>query len=196
MTATGASSWTPGTRTSSPRTSSGAGGPQGNQQARLPLARRHPVAGFDHDAFMGWTSSTDGHDPKDDRIVPLAPRPSRHKTAQQDRGDPRPQGPRLGGRDRSPQEHEPRPRSTTWTARTHAVTNACNQFIPQMVSHPIIREKFVLQIMDGIRGVYQGGPFGRERRQVDLGIQRGALRDRPVAMDHVEWHIVDAKRKT
>jgi len=47
--------------------------------------------------------------------------------------------------------------------RSHATpdTNVCNQFIPQMVSHPIIRDKFVLQIMDGIRGVYQFGPFSR-----------------------------------
>ena len=54
-------------------------------------------------------------------------------------------------------------RSTTWPlASATPFTNVCNQFIPQMVSHPIIRDKFVLQIMDGIRGVYQGGPFACE----------------------------------
>ncbi|HZW30038.1 MAG TPA: DUF362 domain-containing protein, partial [Isosphaeraceae bacterium] len=50
--------------------------------------------------------------------------------------------------------------------RSHATpdTNVCNQFIPQVVAHPVIRRKCVLQIMDGIKGVYQGGP-GASRPQ-------------------------------
>ena len=49
--------------------------------------------------------------------------------------------------------------------RSHstAYTNACNTFIPAVVNHPIIRQKCVLQIMDGIRGVWQGGPFAAGR---------------------------------
>ena len=64
--------------------------------------------------------------------------------------------------------------------RSHSTpdTNVCNQFIPQVVSHPIIRKKCVLQIMDGIKGVYQGGPGGIEAR-MDLGEQRPVLRHRP-----------------
>ena len=64
--------------------------------------------------------------------------------------------------------------------RSHSTpdTNVCNQFIPQVVSHPIIRKKCVLHIMDGIKGVYQGGPGGLEAR-VDLGEQRPPVRDRP-----------------
>ena len=44
--------------------------------------------------------------------------------------------------------------------RSHSTpdTNVCNQFIPQVVAHPVIRKKCVLHIMDGIKGVYQGGP--------------------------------------
>src|SRR5271167_3318828 len=44
--------------------------------------------------------------------------------------------------------------------RSHSTpdTNVCNQFIPQVVNHPIIRKKCVLHIMDGIKGVFQGGP--------------------------------------
>ena len=81
-------------------------------------------------------------------------------------------------------------------SRSHSTpdTNACNQFIPQVVAHPVIRKKCVLQIMDGIRGVYQGGPFGNQPELV-LGIQRPALRHRPRGLDHIEWRIVDAKRK-
>ncbi len=45
-------------------------------------------------------------------------------------------------------------------ARSHSTpdTNVCNQFIPQVVSHPIIRKKCVLQILDGIKGYSKRGP--------------------------------------
>ena len=45
-------------------------------------------------------------------------------------------------------------------SRSHSTpdTNVCNQFIPQVVNHPVIRRKCVLHIMDGIKGVFQGGP--------------------------------------
>ena len=83
-------------------------------------------------------------------------------------------------------------------ARSHGTpdTNACNQFIPQVVSHPIIREKCVLQIMDAIRGVYQGGPFSSEQNK-HWAWEYNALMvaTDPVALDHVEWDIIDAKRK-
>jgi uncharacterized protein (DUF362 family) len=73
-------------------------------------------------------------------------------------------------------------------------TNVCNQFIPQIASHPIIRKKCVLHIIDGIKGVYQGGPAANkpewtwENNALILGTD-------PVAMDHVAWRIIDAKRK-
>jgi hypothetical protein len=80
--------------------------------------------------------------------------------------------------------------------RSHSTpdTNVCNQFIPQVVSHPIIRKKCVLQIMDGIIGVFQGGPQGG---RLDWTWENNALfaATDPVAMDHVAWRIVDAKRK-
>ena len=64
--------------------------------------------------------------------------------------------------------------------RSHGTpdTNVCNQFIPQVVNHPVIRRKCVLQIMDGIKGVYQGGP-GCVAAGMDLGEQRPLLRHRP-----------------
>jgi hypothetical protein len=81
-------------------------------------------------------------------------------------------------------------------ARSHSTpsTNACNQFIPQVVSHPLIRQKCVLHIMDGIRGVYQKGPFGRNP---EFAWEYNALffSTDPVALDHIEWTIIDAKRK-
>lgn len=82
-------------------------------------------------------------------------------------------------------------------ARSHGGPhyNVCNQFIPQVVSHPIIRRKTVLQILDGIKGVYQGGPFAR-RGNEHWTWERNSLffATDPVAMDHVGWEIVDAKR--
>jgi hypothetical protein len=80
--------------------------------------------------------------------------------------------------------------------RSHSTpfTNVCNQFIPQMVSHPIIRQKFVLQIMDGIRAVYQGGPFSRDGGKWTWDYNGIFFATDPVALDHVEWDIIDAQR--
>lgn len=83
-------------------------------------------------------------------------------------------------------------------ARSHssAHANVCNQFIPEVVSHPIIREKCVLQIMDGLVGVYQGGPFGHAD-DTHWTWENNALllATDPVAMDRIEWDIIDAKRR-
>jgi len=80
--------------------------------------------------------------------------------------------------------------------RTHSTpdTNVCNQFIPQVVAHPIIRQKCVLHIMDGIKGVYQGGPGASKPEWTWENIALLFATD-PVAMDHVEWTQIDAKRK-
>jgi len=79
--------------------------------------------------------------------------------------------------------------------RSHSTpdTNVCNQFIPQVVNHPIIRRKCVLHVMDGIKGVYQGGP-GASRP--DWTWENNALffATDPVAMDRVAWRYIDAKR--
>ena len=104
-----------------------------------------------------------GHDPKDDRnfrshLGLLVTRRVNKLVLL-----PGAQGPRLGGRHRGPQEHEPRAGQQRRPGRTaRPRRNVCNQFIPQVVSHPILRRKCVLQIMDGIKGVFQGGPFGRQ----------------------------------
>jgi len=81
-------------------------------------------------------------------------------------------------------------------ARSHSTsfTNVCNQFIPQVVTHPVIRQKFVLQIMDGIRGVYHGGPFSKANGRWTWENNSIFFATDPVALDHVEWTIVDAQR--
>jgi hypothetical protein len=80
--------------------------------------------------------------------------------------------------------------------RSHSTpdTNVCNQFIPQVVAHPIIRKKCVLHIMDGIKGVYQGGP-GASKPEWTWENNALLFATDPVAMDHILWQYIDAKRK-
>jgi uncharacterized protein (DUF362 family) len=82
--------------------------------------------------------------------------------------------------------------------RSHSTpeTNVCNQFIPTMASHPIIRKKFVLHIMDAIKAVYQGGPHTKVEHPEWVWENNALLlATDPVAMDHVEWRLIDAKRQ-
>lgn len=81
-------------------------------------------------------------------------------------------------------------------ARSHGGPhyNVCNQFIPEVVSHPVIRQKAVLQILDGIKGVFQGGPHAQKP---EWTWERNSLffATDPVAMDHIGWEIIDEQRK-
>jgi uncharacterized protein (DUF362 family) len=70
--------------------------------------------------------------------------------------------------------------------------NQCNTFIPTAAAHPIIRQKATLHIMDGLVGVYQGGPSSVRGCNWPHGSLFFATD--PVAMDHVGWDIVDRKR--
>jgi uncharacterized protein (DUF362 family) len=68
--------------------------------------------------------------------------------------------------------------------------NQCNTFIPTAAGQELIRRKATLHIMDGLVGVYQGGPSAHHTwpyRSLFFGTD-------PVALDHVGWNIVDAKR--
>jgi Domain of unknown function (DUF362) len=80
-------------------------------------------------------------------------------------------------------------------ARSHdgPFLNACGQFIPAIVSFPVIRSKVVLHILDGIRAVYEGGPSARARNTWEQKTLWFATD--PVAMDRVGLEVVDAKRK-
>jgi uncharacterized protein (DUF362 family) len=80
-------------------------------------------------------------------------------------------------------------------ARTHEGSRTfTDPVIAVMCSVPQIRTKSVLHIMDGIRAVYHGGPFGWnpdfvwEARTLLIGTD-------PVAVDRIELEIVEAKRR-
>ena len=70
--------------------------------------------------------------------------------------------------------------------------NACGAFIPAVVAMPVIRNKTVLHVLDGILGLYHGGPSARpqfvwEHRTLYFATD-------PVALDHVCWKAIDQKR--
>jgi hypothetical protein len=72
--------------------------------------------------------------------------------------------------------------------------NACNTFIPTVVAMPIIRNKTVLHILDGVKGLYNAGPGGRsefvwEHHTVYFSTD-------PVSLDHIGWEVIDAKRES
>jgi Domain of unknown function (DUF362) len=78
--------------------------------------------------------------------------------------------------------------------RSHSsgTLNVCGAFIPAVVSMPVIRDKAVLHILDGIKGLYHGGPsaqpqFVWEHRTLYFATD-------PVAIDHIGWKEIDKKR--
>lgn len=80
-------------------------------------------------------------------------------------------------------------------SRSHAsnTLNTCGTFIPNIVDHPIIRQKVVLNIMDGGLGGYHGGPGQKVRKYVWENNAMYFSTD-PVALDKNAWRILDAKR--
>jgi uncharacterized protein (DUF362 family) len=78
--------------------------------------------------------------------------------------------------------------------RSHSSStlNACGSFIPAVVSMPVIRNKAVLHILDGVKGLYHGGPGARpqfvwEHKTIYFATD-------PVALDHICWKAIDEKR--
>jgi hypothetical protein len=72
--------------------------------------------------------------------------------------------------------------------------NQCNTFIPLAVSQHVTRQKATLHILDGLIGVYEGGP-GNWNTTWGTWRHRGLFfATDPVALDHVGWDLIDAKR--
>ena len=65
-------------------------------------------------------------------------------------------------------------------------------FIPAVVAMPVIRYKAVLHIVDGIHGLYESGPHGKE--QYNWAHQTMYFATDAVAIDRVGWRAIDAKR--
>src|SRR5258708_1451097 len=72
--------------------------------------------------------------------------------------------------------------------------NQCNTFIPTAVAQPLVRRKATLHILDGLLGVYEGGP-GSWNRTWGTWRHKGLFfATDPVALDHVGWDIIDKER--
>lgn len=80
-------------------------------------------------------------------------------------------------------------------SRSHSspTLNTCGTFIPNIVDHPIIRQKVVLNIMDGVLGAYHGGPTRKVEKYVWEHKTMYFSTD-PVAMDKTGLKVIDAKR--
>jgi hypothetical protein len=72
--------------------------------------------------------------------------------------------------------------------------NQCNTFIPLAAGQQPLREKAVLHVMDGLVGVYEGGPGNWNRTWGTWRRDSLFFSTDPVAMDHVGWDIIDQKR--
>jgi hypothetical protein len=171
---------------------------EGGDQFQLdfPSFRSDPIAGYDHDAFVWMDLVPYGDDPKDDRKYRSHLGKLVTKVVNKIVAIPVVKDHGSGGVTGALKNMSHGSVNNVARSHSNSFTNVCNQFIPQVVSHPTIRSKFVLQIMDGIRAVYQGGPFARARDGGKWCWEYNALllATDPVALDHVEWDIVDAKR--
>jgi hypothetical protein len=75
-----------------------------------------------------------------------------------------------------------------------SMPNQCNTFIPLAAGQKPTREKSALHIMDGLIGVYEGGPGNWNSTWGTWHRNSLFFATDPVAMDHVGWDIIDQKR--
>jgi uncharacterized protein (DUF362 family) len=91
--------------------------------------------------------------------------------------------------------HLPKQTRGGWTSEAAEYgPNQCNTFIPTAVNQELMRQKATLHIMDGLIGVYEGGPGGWNASWGTWRYKSLFFATDPVAMDHVGWDIIDAKR--
>ncbi|MEO7145375.1 MAG: DUF362 domain-containing protein [Bryobacteraceae bacterium] len=70
--------------------------------------------------------------------------------------------------------------------------NACGSFIPSVVSLPVLRQKAVLHICDGVKASWHGGPGGRPQYIWEHKTMYFATD--PVALDKTGLQAIDAQR--
>jgi Domain of unknown function (DUF362) len=163
-------------------------------QLKIDFEGNDPVTGYDRDEFVQLTLVGRGQDPKDDRCY--RSHVGRIVTKRLDKIICLP----------CLKDHHAAGATGALKNMSHGLVNnvfrshsapdaiAMVAFIPAVVSHPIIRRKCVLHVMDGTRGVWEGGPFGKNPEWL-WDYKALLFATDPVAMDRVEWDILDAKRK-
>ncbi len=80
-------------------------------------------------------------------------------------------------------------------ARSHAFSKTHTKtFIGTLASVEPVRSRFVLHVMDGLKGIWHGGPFQRDRKFAFYPKQMMFGTD-PVAMDRILLDVIEDKRK-
>jgi len=73
--------------------------------------------------------------------------------------------------------------------------NCCSPSVPDIYNLPILRDKVRLIVADTFHLIYNKGPFGSKSRSYNVPYSSlFATRD-PVALDRIEWDVVDGFRK-
>jgi len=72
--------------------------------------------------------------------------------------------------------------------------NQCNTFIPTAAGQLALRQKATLHILDGLIGVYEGGPGSWNTTWATWQRKSLFFATDPVALDQVGWDIIDTKR--
>jgi len=77
-------------------------------------------------------------------------------------------------------------------SHTTPTLNSCGTFIPAVVNHPLIRQKAILHICDGVKASYHGGPGARPKYVWEH--QTMYFATDPVALDKIGLKAIDEKR--
>lgn len=161
------------------------------------------VVGYDPDVFVHMGFATPSHDPKDDRrfrshLSLIVSRMVDKFVTIPVLKDHRSAGVTLALKNLSHGLNNNVARShlsnIVRSDGTISGPNQCNTFIPTAASQLAIRQKATLHIMDGLIGVYEGGPGAWNKTWATWPHQSLFFATDPVAMDHVGWEIIDTKR--
>jgi uncharacterized protein (DUF362 family) len=162
-------------------------------QLAIDFEGNHPIAGYDRDEFVQLTLVGRGQDPKDDRCFRSHLGKIVTKRLDKIIGLPCVKDHHAAGATGALKNMSHGLVNNVFRSHSSPQSIAMVAFIPAVVSHPVIRKKCVLHIMDGSRGVWEGGPFGKNPEWL-WDYHALLFATDPVAMDHVEWDILDKKR--
>jgi uncharacterized protein (DUF362 family) len=161
------------------------------------------VVGYDPDAFVHMGFASPYHDPKDDRrfrshLSLIVSRMVNKFITIPVLKDHRSAGVTLALKNLSHglSNNVARSHLSNIVRRDGSISgpNQCNTFIPTAASQLAIRQKATLHILDGLIGVYEGGPGSWNETWATWPQQSLFFATDPVAMDHVGWDMIDAKR--
>jgi hypothetical protein len=181
------------------------GFPKGRSDVTPEIARH--VAGYDPDQFVSMGFCGPEHDPKDDRrlrshLSVIVTRLVNKIVTIPVLKDHRSAGVTLalknlshGMNNNVARSHLSNiPHGGMVGEETIGGPNQCNTFIPTAVAQDPTRRKATLHILDGLIGVYEGGPGCWNRTWATWHHQGLFFATDPVALDHVGWDLIDRKR--